>query len=103
MGYDANVIEVLESTDIEIPTEENVIAFETEPSKPSKFRILVHFVAKYGVFVFWLGILFIMVMALGSAATSHNELRYDCDCFNFTDFCQNCRNGSWFSVPLGQD
>ena len=103
MSYDANVIEVLESTEVEVPTPENVIAFEAEPLKPSKWRIIAHYVSKYGVFVFWLAVLFIMVMALGSAATSHNELRYDCDCFNLTDFCQNCRNGSWFTVPLDAD
>ena len=99
LGCDTDIIEVFET---DVPSE-NVVAFESQPERHSKWKVFALFVYKYGVFVFWLGILFIMVLALGSAATSHNELRYDCDCFNLTDFCQNCSNGSWFQVPLGTD
>ena len=108
LGYqEANVFEILE-TDIPTETTDNVIAFETEPKPPSKLRKIAKTIYKYGAFVFWLGILFVMVLALGSAAKSHkHRFRYDCDCNNVTylPFCKNCLNGtvSWFEVPLGAD
>ena len=105
LGYqEPNVFEILEA---DIPTEptDNVIVFETEPQPPSKFRKIAKIIYKYGAFVFWLGILFVMVLALGSAAKSHkHRFRYDCDCSNETYLpsCKNCLNGtmSWFEVPF---
>ncbi len=66
---------------------------------------LSNYMKDYVTYAFWITLLFILVLTLGTIAnTERDGLRNQgCYCPNFARVCPQCNNQTWFNVPLSWD
>ena len=96
LGYDGNWFGAYEREDLISPLD--------GPSMDLRSHLSVYF-KDYVTYAFWITLLFILVLTLGTIANSEKGIvrDQDCVCPNFAKVCIQCNNQTWFSVPLSYD